>query len=449
MAKAGCTGPTCTFLGDRLNSEAKKGRCTDTQGYISNAEIYEIIATIDPDPDSDAGTIAGKSWHDKESNSDILVYEETEWVAYMSKITKETRRKHWMGFNFAGTIDWAVDLQSFTIDDFKDPKTGEFPDNHDDDWQPPPVPSACKGPSHPAGVPIYMIEVLSNTLKNSMATYDKVISDGYDKNFNTYADAIVKGGKKAVRDWTYKNGNTYFTCDVVEPIECCDWCYNYYHVNEKRQCKYCDKKYCNGWSTICDQPENLKDIIQELPTAITKLKAGTYDGTAADLVDATALPVFMIEEAVTNIKTISDTIDEMEEERRKEHNPGLPVRNPVLRSALASIGRVIAILGTAGQVALDIYSVVDSKGNDPLDIFGLVLAPLAVFDVVRIGKAAARARGTTDQDIGKLAKNVKAKMDLVRKANSACELPKRNVFPMGALQMTGLNGDPVWSQDFM
>ncbi|KAK3360576.1 killer toxin alpha/beta [Lasiosphaeria hispida] len=583
MAKAGCTGPTCTFLGDRLNSKAKKGRCTDTQGYISNAEISEIIASIDPDPDSDAGTISGKAWHDKESNSDILVYEETEWVAYMSKVTKETRRKHWMGFNFAGTIDWAVDLQSFTIDDFKDPKTGEFPD--DPDKQLPPVPSACKGsydtlekirddksiPSHCAL--IYMTEVLANTLKNSMATYDRIISEGYDKKFNTYADAVVKGGKKAVRDWMYKNGNTYFTCDVVEPIECCDWCYDYYNVNEEGQCKYCDKKYCHGWSSICNQPEvncdgletgwfnmtgpcppdfskragpeptdgygqsiywhlrrdkendfwadlykgvgikqedikfenveryhsctpatpdqckyfgwdfgiavphgydktdvlnpksvvdsaykNLKDIIKDLPTAITKLKAGTYDGSGADLVDAIALPVFMIEEAVNNIKTIADTIDEMEEEKRKNIILAflsailffVPVIGEIASSiaALATIGRVIAILGTAGQVALDIYSVVDSKGNDPLDIFGLVLAPLAIFDVVRIGKAAARARGMTDNDIGKLGKNIQGKMDLVRKTNSACKLSKRNVFPMGALPMTGLNGDPVWSQDF-
>ena len=44
MAKAGCSGPMCTFLGDRLNSQAKKGRCTGTSGYISNAEIEEIIA---------------------------------------------------------------------------------------------------------------------------------------------------------------------------------------------------------------------------------------------------------------------------------------------------------------------------------------------------------------------------------------------------------------------
>lgn len=30
MAKAGCDAPMCTFTGDRLNSDAMPGACTDT-----------------------------------------------------------------------------------------------------------------------------------------------------------------------------------------------------------------------------------------------------------------------------------------------------------------------------------------------------------------------------------------------------------------------------------
>lgn len=65
MSEAGCTGPECTFLGDRLDSPAAHGRCTDTGGYISNAEIDEII---------NFGNV-NKEWHDGDSNSDILVYD--------------------------------------------------------------------------------------------------------------------------------------------------------------------------------------------------------------------------------------------------------------------------------------------------------------------------------------------------------------------------------------
>ncbi|KAH8894612.1 glycoside hydrolase, partial [Thozetella sp. PMI_491] len=107
MAAAGCEGPDCTFTGDRLNSNAAKGKCTDTAGYISNAEIIQIIQDAD---------VSIHSYYDAGSDSDILVYDETEWVAYMTDTTKNRRRASWKGYNFAGTIDWALDLQRYTDD---------------------------------------------------------------------------------------------------------------------------------------------------------------------------------------------------------------------------------------------------------------------------------------------------------------------------------------------
>jgi hypothetical protein len=109
MSQAGCKGPMCTFTGDRLNSNAAKGKCTDTAGYISNAEIYEIIR---------AKEVSVDGWFDIESDSDMLVYDQTEWVAYMSETTKNRRRGTWAKEKFAGTIDWALDLQDFNDDDF-------------------------------------------------------------------------------------------------------------------------------------------------------------------------------------------------------------------------------------------------------------------------------------------------------------------------------------------
>lgn len=93
-----------TFLGPRNQSPAKKGRCTDTGGYISDFEIGEIIEK--------GGAI--KSWYDEETDSDYLVYEQTEWVAYMTKTTKERRMGEYQDLNFGGTTDWAVDLQDDT-----------------------------------------------------------------------------------------------------------------------------------------------------------------------------------------------------------------------------------------------------------------------------------------------------------------------------------------------
>ncbi|OLN89004.1 Killer toxin subunits alpha/beta 6 [Colletotrichum chlorophyti] len=100
MSSASCRGPDCTFLGDRLSSPAKVGRCTGTGGYLANAEINEIIEA--------GGAI--KQWRD-DTDSDYLVYEGTEWVAYMSDDTKAKRTEKYKSLNFGGTSDWAVDLQ--------------------------------------------------------------------------------------------------------------------------------------------------------------------------------------------------------------------------------------------------------------------------------------------------------------------------------------------------
>ncbi|KAF5002926.1 hypothetical protein FDECE_10481 [Fusarium decemcellulare] len=101
MSSSTCRGPQCTYLGGRNDSKAKKGRCTDTAGYISDFEINEIIAK--------GGAI--KKWYDEATDSDYLVYEGDEWVAYMSKVTKSRRMRDYMKLNFGGTTDWAIDLQ--------------------------------------------------------------------------------------------------------------------------------------------------------------------------------------------------------------------------------------------------------------------------------------------------------------------------------------------------
>jgi hypothetical protein len=117
MAVDGCWGPMCDFTGSRLVSDAQPGRCTETGGYISNAEINEIIR---------AG--GGRQFHDGASNSDILIYK-GDYISYMTPVTKDTRRNDWKTLNFAGSIDWAVDLQAFGKEDgeaeIKIPNKGE------------------------------------------------------------------------------------------------------------------------------------------------------------------------------------------------------------------------------------------------------------------------------------------------------------------------------------
>jgi hypothetical protein len=44
-----------------------------------------------------------------------------DYISYTTPTTKDTRRVDWKKLNFGGTIDWAVDLQSFTADDMDAP----------------------------------------------------------------------------------------------------------------------------------------------------------------------------------------------------------------------------------------------------------------------------------------------------------------------------------------
>lgn len=71
MAQQGCYGPGCEYTGSNVQSNAKKGKCTNTSGYISNAEIGEMIKKID------SGRV-NQDFIDKTSHSNILVYDNTE-----------------------------------------------------------------------------------------------------------------------------------------------------------------------------------------------------------------------------------------------------------------------------------------------------------------------------------------------------------------------------------
>ncbi|KAH6848434.1 hypothetical protein B0I37DRAFT_432719 [Chaetomium sp. MPI-CAGE-AT-0009] len=110
MEQPGCWGPTCKFTGTRLESHATPGRCTGTAGYMADAEINEIISG-----GSGAKRQSRVVTHflDATSNSDILVYDNNQWVGYMSESTKRIRSRLYTGWGMAGTTDWASDLQKF------------------------------------------------------------------------------------------------------------------------------------------------------------------------------------------------------------------------------------------------------------------------------------------------------------------------------------------------
>ncbi|KAL2862689.1 uncharacterized protein BJX67DRAFT_292234 [Aspergillus lucknowensis] len=525
MSKEGCTGPECLFEGGWLDSKAKKGLCTDTAGYISNAEIDDIIQN-----NADV-----EQWYDSDSGSDILVYDGTEWVAYLGEGLKQTRRWHWESYNMAGTVDWAVDLQNYTNDDYMGPsgdddligEQGDAPkppdcqdsyDNLDDlDKDKDKIDSEC--------APQYMLEVLKAILDDALDRYDKMIEDDYDDNFNKYAEAVAKSGDSQVEKFMYEHGDDYFSCTVTETIECCESCHATWD-DDSANCRYCEDYDCN-YDPSCDQPANEglcegiefryknmsqpcppdysergqeepqppyrwsqsvywemdddkedkfyvdlyentgideefivwddvhhwecaptddhcadrdwdynfpvtegyskedvlnpKDLVSEARKNLTTLapdigdvldqmKDRKYYGDADELVDAVSIPILMVQQAVDNMEEVVDAAEEIEEQERKAIILAflsaillvVPFVGEVVGAvaSMATIGRIIALAGAAGNAAMDIYTIVDDPENAPLAIFSLVLGGIG--DLASIAQAAKIRRGMSSEDLGKL-----------------------------------------------
>ncbi|THV51916.1 hypothetical protein BGAL_0095g00320 [Botrytis galanthina] len=100
MTTPGCWTELCTYTGPL--SGATPGPCTDTAGYIAD---YEIGLVSSENPTADL------LW-DEASYSNIMVYNQTQWVAYMNDTNKAVRQLLYKDLSLFGTSDWAVDLQS-------------------------------------------------------------------------------------------------------------------------------------------------------------------------------------------------------------------------------------------------------------------------------------------------------------------------------------------------
>ncbi|OAA60299.1 chitinase [Niveomyces insectorum RCEF 264] len=102
MANADCSTIMCQFTGTATQSDAKKGACTNVGGYIADAEIKQIMA--------DKSRVQ-QSYVDADSN--ILVYDDNQWVSYMDENVRARRSSIYKGLHFGGTTNWAIDLEDF------------------------------------------------------------------------------------------------------------------------------------------------------------------------------------------------------------------------------------------------------------------------------------------------------------------------------------------------
>ncbi|KAK4118597.1 glycoside hydrolase family 18 protein [Parathielavia appendiculata] len=208
MAQRGCVGVMCRFLGagpEGKTSLAAKGFCTDTAGYIANAEIREII-NMAQTPDSG---YTASTYHNHASNSDVLVYDDLEWVSFMTDVTKESRTSWYQSLNFGGVSDWAVDLDrdwgsSGIGDSVDEDDEGLFcdPEVHFDSLQ---ALEAAAATVIPGCHIIYTLDVLGDMLDAAVARYNDV-NNGYDSKFDSYVRYLKNALPYQLERWAHWRG---------------------------------------------------------------------------------------------------------------------------------------------------------------------------------------------------------------------------------------------------
>ncbi|KAK1763783.1 glycoside hydrolase superfamily [Phialemonium atrogriseum] len=148
------------------------------------------------------------------------------------------------------------------------------------------------------------------------------------------------------------------------------------------------------------------------------------DASPGDVIEAAALPILMLDEAVNSMKQVAKIGEEIDEEQQKNFLimllTSLLMLVPFVGQTvgtiarLGTIGRAIAMLGEVGHGAFDIYAVVDNPDSVPLAIFGLVLGAGALRDINKVGQAAKAARGMNPEDLAKLGGRVSGRMKTIK-----------------------------------
>lgn len=247
-----------------------------------------------------------------------------------------------------------------------------------------------------------------------------------DKSDQFWADLYSETGV-AEEDITWKNVHHWQCAPTDKHCGDRDWDYDFPVPDG-----YDKSDVSNPKDVVSEARKKLKNLAPQLKDAVKEIKKGTYLPSADDLVDAVSLPVLMVSDAIESMESIVDIAEEIEEAKEKAILMAflsaiflfVPIVGEVIGSisSLATIGRIVALMGNVGNAALDIYTIVDDKDNAPLAIFNLILAPLALVDIAAVAKAANYRRGMSADDISKLGEKLGTRMTTISRIKDRCPL---------------------------
>ncbi|KAK7429860.1 hypothetical protein QQZ08_003705 [Neonectria magnoliae] len=129
-----------------------------------------------------------------------------------------------------------------------------------------------------------------------------------------------------------------------------------------------------------------------------------------DLIDAIILPIFKVEESLQSMEEVVKMAKEIKAAQAKEFILYMlstvffvigAVGGALASAGLASLGRVLVLIGEAGGTALGIEGVVSDPTTAPVLIFGLIMSGRGIRDVSNVARAARIRRATPTWEVEK------------------------------------------------
>jgi chitinase len=480
MADPSCHGPTCKFTGPK--SGARPGECTQTPGYIANAEIEEWLA----DENEEITT-----YYDQVSASIISYSKKGTWVAYNNKANRSARLGDWwVNGHFAGTALWALDLTEFVSEDSDGSRLGTiYPtnctrsyDNMDDLEAATGIDDFCMN--------VYLMQALSGNLTASLKKYQDILDDDYDKKFGWYEEAVRESAPLSLQSFLKANDTKYFDCTQSEDADgekkhtdkgcvhdrelglsvnvywsvhdkkkfetdlaaktgiSSDWLrwdmdLESYHdpstgdnghtVNHGKPWMKTDYKIDNPKEIISKRLPNITAFHENLDFTAGLAKNSLFSGDTSDVVDGASMLVFMVSSSVASMSQVEDIGEDYEEQKIINVIlwfvtgilfliPGLQEGAEALE--LVGLAASLRMIGTAGDIGMSIYDVVNIKENGPAAVLGIILSGAGAFSMMKapdgFANAAKARRAISAAHIDALGTEVRGGMAQVEKLVKRC-----------------------------
>lgn len=136
--------------------------------------------------------------------------------------------------------------------------------------------------------------------------------------------------------------------------------------------------------------------------------ADLFSVSRADIVDSGSLPALMMQFAIANMSSVVETANKLIEAERKSmilnFVTAFLMFIPIVGQTAGSLGAtvlrtIINVAGELGNIAVDIYLVVDDPDNAVINIFGMLLGGV---NLRPFKDVASIRRGMKDAEVNKL-----------------------------------------------